>query len=399
MRQQPELTVEEVPTDELVPYARNAKVHTNEQIDQIVKSIEEFGFNDPIAVWHNEDGEMEIIEGHGRVLAAKKLGLGVLPVVTLDHLTNVQRRAYTHVHNQLTMNTGWDLDALSFDLDELDFDFEDFGFLLDADFKESEWDGTELSTDGRESNEDYEAFTSKFEPKLTTDDCYTPDYVYQAVKEWACDAYGIDQDKCVRPFYPGGDFENFDYPEGCTVLDNPPFSIMARIIDFYEERGIQYFLFAPQLTLFSGNRPCNYICAGISIEYENGAKVNTGFVTSYGDWKVDTAPDLHELVENAQRKAKNEQKGEPMNSWQLPDNVITAAMMAKLGKRGISLRIPDASCSFVRKLDNQKPGAALYGGGFLLSMSAAADKAAADKAAAEVVELSDRELKIVDSLA
>ena len=114
------MTVEEVPTDELVPYANNAKVHTNEQVDQIVKSIEEFGFNDPIAVWHNEEGEMEIIEGHGRVLAAKKLGLGVLPVVTLDHLTNDQRRAYTHVHNQLTMNTGWDLDTLSFDLDELE---------------------------------------------------------------------------------------------------------------------------------------------------------------------------------------------------------------------------------------------------------------------------------------
>lgn len=128
LRQQPELTVEEVPTDELVPYARNAKVHTNEQINQIVKSIEEFGFNDPIAVWHNEEGAMEIIEGHGRVLAAKKLGLDVLPVVTLDHLTNDQRRAYTHVHNQLTMNTGWDLEMLSFDLDELDFDFEGFGF-------------------------------------------------------------------------------------------------------------------------------------------------------------------------------------------------------------------------------------------------------------------------------
>ena len=128
LRQQPELTVEEVPTDELVPYANNAKVHTNEQIGQIVKSIEEFGFNDPIAVYHNEDGAMEIIEGHGRVMAAKKLGLDVLPVVTLDHLTNDQRRAYTHVHNQLTMNTGWDLDKLSFDLDDLDFDFDGFGF-------------------------------------------------------------------------------------------------------------------------------------------------------------------------------------------------------------------------------------------------------------------------------
>lgn len=128
MRQQPELTVEEVPTDELVPYARNAKVHTNEQIDQIVKSIEEFGFNDPIAVWHNEDGAMEIIEGHGRVMAAKKLGLDVLPVVTLDHLTNEQRRACMHAHNQLTMNTGWELGTLSFELDELDFDSEGFGF-------------------------------------------------------------------------------------------------------------------------------------------------------------------------------------------------------------------------------------------------------------------------------
>ncbi len=128
MKQQPELTVGKVPTDDLVPYARNAKVHTNEQVDQIVRSIEEFGFNDPIAVWHNDNGELEIIEGHGRVMAAKKLGLDVLPVVTLDHLTNDQRRAYTHVHNQLTMNTGWDLDKLNFDLDELDFDFEDFGF-------------------------------------------------------------------------------------------------------------------------------------------------------------------------------------------------------------------------------------------------------------------------------
>ena len=91
-------------------------------------------------------------------------------------------------------------------------------------------------------------------------------------------------------------------------------------------------------------------------------------------------------------------------NWQFPDNVITAAMMGNLGKRGISLRIPDASCSFVRKLDNQKQGAVIYGGGFLLSMGAAADKAAADKAAAdkaaaEVIELSDRELKIIDSLA
>lgn len=131
MKQQPELTVTEQRTDALIPYARNAKIHTNEQVDQICKSIEEFGFNDPIAIWHNANGEMEIVEGHGRVLAASKLGLEVIPTICLDHLTDEQRRAYTHVHNQLNMNTGWDFETLDLDIEELemnlDLDFGDFG--------------------------------------------------------------------------------------------------------------------------------------------------------------------------------------------------------------------------------------------------------------------------------
>lgn len=132
MKQQPELTVEEVPTESLIPYARNAKIHTNEQIDQICESIGEFGFNDPVAVWDGPDGP-EIIEGHGRVMAAKKLGLEVVPVVRLDHLTDEQRRAYGIVHNKLTMNTGWDFAKLDEELEDLksldiDFDMEDFGF-------------------------------------------------------------------------------------------------------------------------------------------------------------------------------------------------------------------------------------------------------------------------------
>lgn len=131
MRPMPELAVEEVPTDELIPYANNAKIHTSEQIEQICTSIQEFGFNDPVAVWGNPDGGTEIIEGHGRVLAAKKLGLQTLPVIRLDHLTDAQRRAYAHVHNQLTMNTGWDFAKLDEELEalaELDIDMDCFGF-------------------------------------------------------------------------------------------------------------------------------------------------------------------------------------------------------------------------------------------------------------------------------
>ena len=75
-----------------------------------------------------------------------------------------------------------------------------------------------------ESNTEYEAFVDKFKPKLTTDDCYTPPEVYEVVKNWACAKYGIDPAKIVRPFYPGGDYESFDYSGGAVVVDNPPFS-------------------------------------------------------------------------------------------------------------------------------------------------------------------------------
>lgn len=135
MRPMPELSIEEVPTDSLVAYANNAKLHSNEQVEQICNSIEEFGFNDPIAVWDNPQGETEIVEGHGRVLAAKKLGMQTVPIVRLDHMTDEQRRAYTHVHNQLTLNTGLDFDKLDKDLAELDFDFYAFGFDANADFE------------------------------------------------------------------------------------------------------------------------------------------------------------------------------------------------------------------------------------------------------------------------
>ena len=80
--------------------------------------------------------------------------------------------------------------------------------------------------------ETYEKFVDKFKPKLTTDDCYTPPKIYAAVRDWACAKYGIDPAKIVRPFYPGGDFEAFDYPDDCVVLDNPPFSILSKICGF-----------------------------------------------------------------------------------------------------------------------------------------------------------------------
>lgn len=128
------------PIGRLESYVNNAKVHTAEQVEQIKASIQEFGFNDPVAVWTNAEGKSEIVEGHGRLIAALELGLEELPVIHLDHLTDEQRRAYTHVHNQLTMNTGWDFDTLEAELAELDFDWEGFGFDVGTELNDGESD-------------------------------------------------------------------------------------------------------------------------------------------------------------------------------------------------------------------------------------------------------------------
>ena len=119
-----ELKVEYLPIETIAPYESNAKVHTAEQIEQIKKSIEDYGMNDPIGVWHDT-----IVEGHGRLMACLELGYTEVPVIRLDHMTDEQRREYMLVHNQTTMNTGYDFDLLDLELEDLpDFDAELYGF-------------------------------------------------------------------------------------------------------------------------------------------------------------------------------------------------------------------------------------------------------------------------------
>lgn len=146
-----ELKVEYVSIDEIKPYSGNAKLHPAEQIEQIKKSIEQFGMNDPIAVWKDN----EIIEGHGRLIALKEIGeerlkeLGItaIPIIRLDGLSDKQRKAYALVHNKLTMNSGFDFSLLQEELKELDdFEMGDFGFgdfelgNLDEDFDPEPYD-------------------------------------------------------------------------------------------------------------------------------------------------------------------------------------------------------------------------------------------------------------------
>ena len=118
------------PLDRLQPYAKNARTHSDEQVDQIAASIREFGFTNPILV-DSADG---IIAGHGRLMAAKRLGLAQVPVIVLDHLTDAQRRAYILADNKLALNAGWDDAMLAKELRELEadgFDMDLIGFSED----------------------------------------------------------------------------------------------------------------------------------------------------------------------------------------------------------------------------------------------------------------------------
>ncbi len=121
------LKIEYLNKEELRPYANNAKIHTADQVEQIKNSIREFGFNDPIAIWHDN----EIVEGHGRLLAAMEMDeLTQIPVIRLDDLTDEQRKAYAIVHNKLAEKASWNNDLLGEELKILidDFDMTQFGF-------------------------------------------------------------------------------------------------------------------------------------------------------------------------------------------------------------------------------------------------------------------------------
>jgi hypothetical protein len=221
-----------------------------------------------------------------------------------------------------------------------------------------------------EDDPEYQEFVKKFEAKRTTDDCYTPDVVYDAVAEWVASEYNVSRANFVRPFYPGGDYQKEKYKPTDIVVDNPPFSILASIIDWYNERGIRYFLFGPQLTLLGTTaKRCACLPVGVSITYANGASVNTSFATNLEPEEIAFRADarLWKMVNDANREyEKTVRKQLPRFIY--PREVIMSPTLSAFSRLGIDFVVKKSECCPIEELDQQREaGKAIYGKGFLLS--------------------------------
>ena len=249
----------------------------------------------------------------------------------------------------------------------------------------------------------YTAFVDKFKPAKTTDDCYTPQCVYDALAEWVEATYGYPRERFVRPFWPGGDYRAHEYPEGCAVVDNPPFSILSQIMAFYNAKGVPFFLFGPTLTLIGNLRgekkeKLCVLLVGNGITYENGAVVNTSYVTNMDkEYALRIEPALRHVLEEVNKQNVKKDKKE-LPKYIYPPEIISGAAY-QLAKYGQTLRIPKDECAFIATMDEQRNfGKSIFGGGLILSERAAAERAAAERALAAKWELSDREKRIIASL-
>lgn len=260
---------------------------------------------------------------------------------------------------------------------------------------------------------DYEEFVEKFKPKLTTDDCYTPPLVYDAVADWVAKEYGLDRTQFLRPFKPGGDYQAEKYGMFDVVVDNPPFSILQDICKWYMERGILFFLFAPHLTAISTLRGVSVVVTNSEIIYHNGARVCTAFRTNLDPAAMRTSVELAAAIDAAMSATYDAQK-KTLPKYDFPEEVATVSRLAQCVKHGVDVSFGWEEGEQVRALDSMKErGKAIFGNGYLLCdnarerLTAAMEQAARNKVAradedgvivSQSWTISERERAIIERL-
>lgn len=425
---------ETVNIEELVQDQHNFNKGTEEGARLMEKSFTELGAGRSILI--DKDGN--IIAGNKSQKAAMAAGIKKVRVIESDgtELIAVKRtdisidsqkgRELALADNLTTqVNLAWDNVELASVAAEQGIDLPDWGLdpaeleLTDEaeiERKRKEFADRMANGENLDEDEEYQAFKEKFEQKKTTDDCYTPELVYEAVADWVANEYGLNRKDFVRPFYPGGNYQKEKYPKGCIVVDNPPFSIESEIVRFYREKGIRFFLFGPQLTLFSNaTQDCTCLPMGAPITYANGATVSTGFVTNLEPEEIRfrSAPSLYAAIKVANDETLKEIHRQ-LPKYQYDKHIITSPLLCVLSKFGVDFKVTKSESLLIGQLDCQKEaGKTIFGHGYLVSDRVCAEREEAERLREErekaekekettenghVWELSDRELELIKKL-
>lgn len=230
-------------------------------------------------------------------------------------------------------------------------------------------------------SDNYEDFVEKFKSKLTTDDCYTPSAVYGVVLAWCARTFDLLNAKIERPFFPGGDYQKYDYKENSVVIDNPPFSILSDIRRWYNEKGIKYFLFAPHLTCIGHDIGDTKVITYSNIIYHNKARIRTSFVTNmFEGVAIMTAPELALSLEEAIAISNPTEK---FPKYSYPRNVVTVSDMAKIALTA-EFRVMNHEAMEYSTLDSQRPKKkSIFGRGYLVT----------DRVADRLEELKERRVR------
>lgn len=194
----------------------------------------------------------------------------------------------------------------------------------------------------------------------TTDDTYTPKDVYEAVLQYVSEVYDMTGKQVLRPFYPGGDYENAEYPENGVVIDNPPFSMFTKICRFYSERNIPFFLFGPGMTIMSVCGYCTAVIIGTSITFSNGAVVNCNFATNLlGEIAATTAVRLTKLIKAC--PSQNRKVNLPVRAY--PPELVSVSNLQTIARGDDDFAIPLSNCRIVKNIG----GVDLFGDHLLTS--------------------------------
>lgn len=213
----------------------------------------------------------------------------------------------------------------------------------------------------------YEAYVAKFQEgntPRTTDETYTPEDVYNCVVDYVDTIYPLEGHVVVRPFYPGGDYQAYNYPPNGVVIDNPPFSILTQIVRYYIGRGIPFFLFAPHVTCSTLVRlGATVFYAEHTIRYSNGAEIGAAFVSDLTpQWAVVCASSLRRAL--AEQPSQQPSK-KSLKIYDYPHNLLKFSELSAISLLEEDTAFPASSVVSTRaRCEGRSVG---FGHAFLLS--------------------------------